>query len=232
MLHHGDDNAVADLSLADVRLHAAQRPHDVQMKSQGRHKKIHPLQGVYVQLLPPLQVVVRRQDHQQRVVPQMGPLQADPLLSGGEAHVHPVLPNPAVHLLHAAHLNVHRHLRMGVPKALDDLRQPVHGNAGIGGHTNGLLPAGIDEADLPLQGLVRPEQILYHGKYPLPGGAEPDPRAAAHQQGKADVLFQAVHHVGQARLGVAQHLRRPGEAAGLHRCGQCFQFLGVHTPPS
>ena len=162
----------------------------------------------------------------------MGPIQGKPLLPGGKAHIRLILLHPVIHLLHAAHLHIHRHIRMVIPEALNDLRQPVHGDAGIGGHPNGLLPAGIDEADLPLQGFVRPEQILYHGKNSLSGGTEPDPRAAAHQQRKANILFQAVHHVCQARLRVAQHLRRPGKAAGLHRRGQRLQLFGVHTPPS
>lgn len=70
------------------------------------------------------------------------------------------------------------------------------------------------------------------GKTRCPAALSRIPRAAAHQQRKANILFQAVHHVCQARLRVAQHLRRPGKAAGLHRRGQRLQLFGVHTPPS
>ena len=121
---------------------------------------------------------------------------------------------------------------MGVPKALDDLRQPVHGNAGVGRHADGLLPTGVDAADLPLQRLAGAQQLLYHGEHPLPRRREPDARSAAHQQGKADVLFQTVHHMGQPRLGVPQRFCRSGKAAHVHGHGQRLQLFRVHTPPS
>ena len=107
----------------------------------------------------------------------------------------------------------------------------MHGDAGVGAYPDGLHPAGVDEAYIPLQGDPGPEKVLDHRQDPLPGSRETDAVAAAHQEGKADVLFQAVHHVGQAGLGIAQHLRRPGKAARAHRHHQRLQFFGLHRPP-
>lgn len=64
--------------------------------------------------------------------------------------------------------------------------------------------------------------------YPLPLRRQADAAPASLQQGEADLLFETVHHVGEARLGVAQDLRRPGEAPQVHRHHQGFQFLALH----
>ena len=100
---------------------------------------------------------------------------------------------------------------------LDDLRQPVPGDGLIGRHADAVLLVGVDEGDLPLQRRGGGQTVPHQRQQPLTGGRQLDAAAPPHQHREADVLFQTVHHVGQAGLGVAQHLRGAGKAAQLHR---------------
>lgn len=77
--------------------------------------------------------------------------------------------------------------------------------------------AGID---LAVQGIVDLQQPVDLGHEGLARLAEADAAVAAVQQTQADLVFQAVHHVGQSRLGIAQRLCGAGEAAGLLNDGQ------------
>jgi len=104
----------------------------------------------------------------------------------------------------------------------------MHGDAGIGGHPDGLLLMGVYQRDLPLQRLIGGETLPHHGHDPLARRGQPDAPAIPEQHGEADLPLQTVHHVGQPRLGVAQLLRRPGEAALIHRRGQRCQLFCVH----
>lgn len=91
---------------------------------------------------------------------------------------------------------------------------------------------GVDEQDLVLQRL-RPRQALLHQREDtLARGGQAHTAAAAHQHGEAHILFQTVHHVGQAGLGIAQLLRRAGEAAQPHRRRQGRQLFRVHSSAS
>ena len=91
-------------------------------------------------------------------------------------------------------------------KLLDHLRQPVYGNAGIGRHANGFLFIGINHADLPLQQLTGGKTITHQRENPLTGRRQTHTGPTAHQHRKTKILFQTVHHMGQPRLGIAQHL--------------------------
>ena len=51
-------------------------------------------------------------------------------------------------------------------------------------------------------------------------------------QGKSHLFLQRLHHVTDAGLGVAQLLRRLGEASQLHRADKRLIFLDVHVPSS
>ena len=231
MLYHGDDDAVGHLGGADHRrdVRAVQRPQNVQVKAQRRHQELLPGKILHIEAVTAPQVVFRRQNGQQRVLRQGDPIHGHAVLETGEAHVRLVLPDPAVHLLHAAHLDVHGHVRVLPAELLDHLRQPVHGNAGIGGHPDGVLLMGIDQGDLPVQGLGGRQNLPDQGIDALPRRGQPHPAPAPQQHRKSDVPLQAVHHVGQPRLGVAQLLRRPGEAAILHGRRQSLQFFRIHA---
>ena len=117
---------------------------------------------------------------------------------------------------------------MQAAELLDQLRQPVHGDAGVGGDADGVLLMGVYQGDFPLQRLIGGKALLYHGQDPLSGRGQTDAAPVTHQHGKADLPFQTVHHMGQAGLGIAQLLRRPGKAALFCGRGQCFQFFTVH----
>ena len=203
------------------------------MEAHGGHQKLVAAEIPHVEPLPAAQVVLRRQDGQQRVLRQGEPVHGHPVLEAGKAHVRLVLPDPAVHLLHAAHLDIHRQLRVDPAELLDHLRQPVHGDAGIGGHPDGVLLVGIDQGDLPVQGLGSGQHLANQGIDALPRRGQPHTGPAPQQHRKADVPLQTVHHVGHAGLGIAQGLRRPGEAAVLHSRRQGLQFLRIHVhlPP-
>ena len=207
-----------------------QHPKDVLVEAHGGHEELLPVEKLHGEGVAAVGIV-RRQDGQQLVVPQGRPFQRAVLLSAGEAHIHPVLQHPAVHLVHAAHLDVHGHVRVLPAELLDHLRQPVAGDGLIGRHPDAVLLVGVDEGDLPLQGGAAGEAVLHQRENALPRRGQLYAGAASHQNGEADVLFQAVHHVGQAGLGVAQLLRGPGEAAQLHRGHQRLQFLRVHRHP-
>ena len=214
VLHHGDDDAVGHLCGADHRRDAGavQGPENVQVEAHGGHQKLVAAEIPHVESLPAAQVIFRRQDGQQRVLRQREPVHGHPVLEAGKAHVRLVLPDPAVHLLHAAHLDIHRQLRVDPAELLDHLRQPVHGDAGIGGHPDGVLLVGIDQGNLPVQGLGSGQHLANQGIDALPRRSQPHTGPAPQQHRKADVPLQTVHHVGHAGLGIAQGLRRPGQA--------------------
>ena len=84
------------------------------------------------------------------------------------------------------------------------------------------------------------EQTPVNGKQLLNGWidllalrCQPDAAVVAQEEGKANLLLQGVHHMGQARLAVAQLLGGLCKAAQLHRHSQRFQFPQIHTaaPP-
>ena len=207
-----------------------QHPQNVLVKAHGWHEKLLPVEEFDGERIVSVGVV-RRQDGQQLIVPQGRPVQRVVVLPAGKAHIHPILQHPAVHLVHAAHLYVHRHVRMLPAELLDHLRQPVPGDGLIGRHPDAVLLVGVDQGDLPLQGGAAGQALPHQRENALARRGQLHAGAAADQNGKANILFQAVHHVGQAGLGIAQLLRRPGETAQLHRHHQRLQFLCIHRRP-
>lgn len=75
-----------------------------------------------------------------------------------------------------------------------------------------------------------PAQSFDMGQQLGPFRCQADAGAAAGQEGQVPLLLQVVYHPADARLGVVQRFRRPGEAAVLHclQEGQVFQQVGVH----
>ena len=78
----------------------------------------------------------------------------------------------------------------------------------------------------------RLEQLAGGGEKAFSGGGEPYAVAVPEQKGKAHLFFQAVHHVGQTRLGQAQPVGGPREAAQLYRRQHGLPFFGLHLPAS
>ena len=203
-----------------------QHAEDILVKAHGGHKEFLTVKGLHRKGRFPA-IVLRRQDGQQLVIPQKCPLQRG-VLAAGKAHIHPILQHPAIDLVYAAHLDVHSDIRVLPAKLLDDLRQPMTGDGLIGRHTDGVLLMGVDKGYLALQGGGGTQAVTHQGQYPLACRGQPDAAAAPQQDGEANILFQAVHHVGQSGLRIAQHLGGACEAAQLHRRQQGFQFFGIH----
>ena len=158
----------------------------------------------------------------------MEPLDVGSLLPAGKAHVHLALAKPAVDLLHLAHLEMDADIRIVAAELLHHLRQPVDGHAGVGGDPDALLPAAAEQSSLPLQRLRCRQALLHQREDPLPLRRQAHAGAVPDQHREAQFLFQGVHHMGQARLSIAQELRRPGKAALMHRRGQGLQLFRIH----
>ena len=126
------------------------------------------------------------------------------------------------------HAQIHVDLRAQATEAIEDLRHPVHGDACVGRDPYDLGFFLRHRADLVFQIGVclqkfpnRRHQLsalfrqLYAAVAPL-------------QQGKADLPFQRVHHMGQAGLSIADDLGGLGKAAQVGCRHQDFKFFAVH----
>ena len=201
------------------------------MEAERRHQELLARKALHGEAVASVQIIVRRQNRQQRVVAQAHPLERHALLPAGKAQIHFILTDPAEYILDVAHPDLHIHAGVVVAELLDHLRQPVNRDGGIGRDAHRLLPVRVDAPDLAAEGLVGVEQIADQRKNPLARGRQPHALPPAQQNGKADVLFETVHHMCQAGLRISQILRRAGEASVFHRSRKGLQFFRIHTKP-
>ena len=235
MSHHPDNRLVVHPGNAGVELHAhgVHGRVDVNVKSAVGHQEVLPGKFLQWEGGPAVEGVVLGEDRIHFFIVQGRPVAEAVVLPAGKNHVGLPAFQQLVGLQRVIHHpEIHADIRADALVAVKQLRHPVHGDAGVGGHPDGLLLAGADHGDLPLQGAVGRQALLHDGHDPLACRGQPHAAAVTRQDGKADLPLQAVHHVGQARLGIAQLLRRAGEAAQLHRRGQRLQLFAVHVRPS
>ena len=126
------------------------------------------------------------------------------------------------------HPKVHLDLRAQTAEAVENFRHPVHGNAGIGRHTDNLRLFFCNGPNLIFQIGIRLQKFP-DGRHQLrPLLRQLNAVMAAPQQREPDLPLQSVHHVSQAGLGVPNHLRSLGKAAKVGGCHQNLQFFAVH----
>ena len=107
-------------------------------------------------------------------------------------------------------------------KASDDARQPVHSHAGECAHADDLAARGRHLRDRAVKPRVGLQKFADGGCYTLAVLRQSDAAAPALEQREADLAFEGIHHVRQAGLRVAHHLRRLGKAAEVYRHQQRF----------
>ena len=120
------------------------------------------------------------------------------------------------------------HPRMGFSEGFEDPRQPMHRHAGKRCHHNGSpFPAPEGSAKLldPFLGFQKSFDFRQEQLSLL---RQPDPRAAAAQEGHPQLLFQAGDHLAHGGLRAAQRLRSPAETPAVHRLHKETIALQIH----
>ena len=107
-------------------------------------------------------------------------------------------------------------------KAADDARQPVHSHAGECAHADDLAARGRHLRDRAVKPRVGLQEFADGGRHALAVLRQADAAAPALKQREADLALEGIHHVRQAGLRVAHHLRRLGKAAEVYRHQQRF----------
>ena len=229
MADHADNGEVIHHRGLDVGLDPGgpEDAHDVKIEALVGHDEVQALEIPQGEAAPV--GVLRREDGEHGVLPEGDPLVVPRLLAAGEDQVQFPLKEGGVCLGDVVG-DPHLHAGGGtfLPEATDDARQPVDAHAGVGPHPDGLPP------DIPGlgEGCVQPgggvQEVPDGGGHPLALRRQADAAPAPLQKGDADLLFETVHHMRKARLGVAQDLCRTGEAPQVHRHHQGFQLLTLH----
>ena len=106
--------------------------------------------------------------------------------------------------------------------------QPVDRDAVEGAHPDGAPGEAVELGHLLLELPLRVAHRPQAGQQGLAGGGEGDPRPSPDEQGHPPLLFQVGNDAAHRALGVAQVLRRPGDAAQLRRPQQGTIFSRFH----
>ena len=93
----------------------------------------------------------------------------------------------------------------------------MHRDAGIGGNADRLVARGTHLCDHIVEVGVRLQKLADRRSDALPFLRKTHPVSSAVKQRKTDLALQRVHHMRQSGLRIAQHLRRFGETAQIHR---------------
>ena len=114
----------------------------------------------------------------------------------------------------------------------DHRRQPVGGDAGIGGDGDAADEQAIDLRGQLKQTVLLPQKLPHRGQQELAVLREGYALCAAAKYRKTQFVFKGRHELIHTRGRVPQHLRRPGKAA----CFRCRQYRSAprrfHTMPS
>ena len=98
----------------------------------------------------------------------------------------------------------------------------MHGHAGECAHADDLAARGRHLRDRAVKPRVGLQKFADGGCYTLAVLRQSDTAAPALKQREADLALEGIHHVRQAGLRVAHHLRRLGKAAEVYRHQQRF----------
>ena len=101
-------------------------------------------------------------------------------------------------------------------------------NAGKGADADEHIGLVVDGADLLGKAVRRLQELMDQGHDPRPVGRQPNAEVAALKQAEAHFALQRVHHMRQAGLRIAQHIRRAGKAALGHGGDHGFEFFRIH----
>ena len=195
---------------------AVEDAHDVLIEALRGHDEVARLEGGKREGGHALRVEILRQNGKHGIVGKMHPLVLALVLRGDEDGVHLALREQLVGDVDVVgHADVHVHVGALLAEALDDARQPVHGDAGVGADADDLRARGGDLLDHAVQPGVGLQKFAHGGRDALALLREAHAAASALEQREADLLFQRVHHVCQARLRVAEDLCRLGKAAEI-----------------
>ena len=234
MSHHPDNRLVVHPGNAGVELHAhgVHGRIDVNVKSAVGHQEVLPGKFLQREGCAAVEGVVLGEDRIHFFIVQGRPVAEAVVLPAGKNHVGLAAFQQLVGfqgVIH--HPEIHADIRTDALVAVEQLRHPVHGDAGVGRNADDLFFLLGNGVDLVFQVGIGLQKLPDGGHELPPLRTELDAVVVALQQGKAHLPFQGIHHVGQSRLGVAHHLRRFGEAAKVNRRHKNFQFLAVHTSP-
>ena len=215
---HADDGGIVHPGRQDVRLDAdaVEDTHDVLIEALRGHDEVACLESGEREGGHALRVEILRQNGKHGIVGEMHPLVLALVLRGDEDGVHLALREQLVGDVDVvSHADIHVHVGALLAEALDDARQPVHGDAGVGADADDLRARGGDLLDHAVQAGVGLQKFAHGGRDALALLREAHAAASALKQREADLLFQRVHHVCQARLRVAEDLCRLGKAAEI-----------------
>ena len=124
---------------------------------------------------------------------------------------------------------VHVDMRADAAEAVQDLRHPAHGDARVGRDADGPGRFFRDGGDAVLQLRVRAQKFPDGGHQGLAFLGQGDAAVVAPHERQADLALETVDQVRQARLRIADHLRRLGKAAEVDGGHQDLQFFAVHS---
>ena len=114
-------------------------------------------------------------------------------------------------MIHHAQIDID--IRADPAEAVQDLRHPEHGNAGVSRDADRFCLLLCDALDLVFQICICLQKLADH-RHQFPSFlCQGDSIVAPDDERKPDFPLQAVHQMGKPRLGVSDHLRCPGKAA-------------------
>ena len=232
---HSDDRFIIDPGELRIQLDAdgLERGHHIDVEPAVGHEELLTGELLQRKRAAVLQGIVPGQNGVHALLVKGHPIAAAVVLPAGKDHVG----LPALQQLKGLkgvvhHAQIHIHLRAHAAEPVENLRHPVHGDARIGGDADDLVLLFRDCPDLAFQ-IGACLQKLPDGRHQLRALLrELYAAVIALQQRKADFPLQRIHHVRQARLGIANALGGPGKTAHFRRRHQNFKFLAVHAVQS
>jgi len=97
----------------------------------------------------------------------------------------------------------------------DHRRQPVGGNAGVGGDGHAADEQAVDLCGQLKKAVLLAQKFPHRGQQQLAVFRQAHALGAAAKYGEAQLIFKGGHQLVHSRWGIAQHLRRPGKASRL-----------------
>ena len=146
-----------------------------------------------------------------------------------EATIHSPIQNPLADLRVVSLLNLKRYGRVLLAETIENMRQPMHSDAGEGTDANRAIVQVVDGCRFVLKLPVGVDHGMDIRQQRPAVGGQLDAGTIAYQKAHVELRFERADRVADCRLRVVHHVRRPRETAGFNDFKENFKFLNVHV---